>query len=43
MALRFGTAGVPLSAKDSTTESGIRRIKELGLDALKLNLSVVSE
>ncbi|MGI6449837.1 MAG: TIM barrel protein [Desulfitobacteriia bacterium] len=36
MALRFGTAGVPLSAKDSTTESGIRRIKELGLDALEV-------
>ncbi|HHV65191.1 MAG TPA: TIM barrel protein [Peptococcaceae bacterium] len=36
MSLKFGTAGVPLSAKDSTTEAGIKRIKELGLDAMEV-------
>jgi len=36
MALRFGTAGVPRSAKGTSTEDGIRRIRELGLDHLEM-------
>ncbi len=36
MPLLFGTAGVPLSAKDTSSESGVRRIRELGLQALEL-------
>jgi len=34
--LRFGTAGVPHSTKGSDTESGIRRIRELGLDHMEI-------
>jgi deoxyribonuclease-4 len=36
MALKFGTAGVPLSAKAGTTEAGIHKVRELGLDALEV-------
>ncbi|MDI6813341.1 MAG: TIM barrel protein [Desulfitobacteriaceae bacterium] len=36
MPLLFGTAGVPLSSTDRSSEGGIRRIKELGLGALEL-------
>jgi deoxyribonuclease-4 len=34
--IKFGTAGVPLSASDSSTEAGIKRIRELGLDAMEV-------
>jgi len=34
--LKFGTAGVPLSAKVRSTESGIVRSRELGLDAMEV-------
>lgn len=36
MALLFGTAGVPLSATERSSESGVRRIRELNLGALEL-------
>lgn len=36
MALLFGTAGVPLSATERSTEAGIVRVRELGLDALEV-------
>ncbi|MCK4352657.1 TIM barrel protein [candidate division WOR-3 bacterium] len=36
MKLLFGTAGVPLSATSRTTESGIQKINELGLDCMEL-------
>lgn len=36
MPLLFGTAGVPLSAADRSSEGGVRRIRELNLDALEL-------
>lgn len=36
MALRFGTAGVPLSASKTSTEAGVVRVRELGLDALEV-------
>jgi len=36
VALKFGTAGVPLSTKEGSTEAGIRRVKELGLDAMEV-------
>lgn len=36
MKLLFGTAGVPRSAKSQDTISGLRRIKELGLDTMEL-------
>lgn len=36
MPLLFGTAGVPLSAAERSSEAGIRKIKELGLGALEL-------
>ncbi len=36
MAIKFGTAGVPLSAKDSSTESGVKRAGELGLEAMEV-------
>lgn len=36
MPLLFGTAGIPLSSKDKSSESGVRRIRELNLDALEL-------
>jgi deoxyribonuclease-4 len=34
--LLFGTAGVPLSATDRSSESGVQRIRELGLGALEI-------
>jgi deoxyribonuclease IV len=34
--LLFGTAGVPLSTKERSSEGGVRRIKELQLGALEL-------
>ncbi len=36
MELLFGSAGVPNSAKDRSTEGGIRRIAELGLGCMEL-------
>lgn len=36
MPLLFGTAGVPLSSKDRSSEGGIRRNRELNLGALEL-------
>ncbi|WP_240985913.1 TIM barrel protein [Acididesulfobacillus acetoxydans] len=36
MPLLFGTAGVPLSATDRSSQGGIRKIQELGLGALEL-------
>ena len=36
MPLLFGTAGVPLSSADRSSESGVRRIRELKLGALEL-------
>lgn len=36
MPLLFGTAGVPLSAKDQSSEGGVRRIRELNLGAMEL-------
>ena len=36
MPLLFGTAGVPLSSMDRSSEGGVRRIRELKLDALEL-------
>lgn len=34
--LLFGTAGVPISTKERSSEGGVRRIRELGLNALEL-------
>ena len=34
--LRFGTAGIPFSTKQRNTINGIKRVKELGLDAMEL-------
>ena len=34
--LLFGTAGIPISAKGSSTEEGIEEVKNLGLDAMEL-------
>jgi deoxyribonuclease-4 len=34
--LRFGTAGIPVSAKGTSTREGIRVLKTLGLEALEL-------
>lgn len=34
--LRFGTAGVPLSAKGKGSLEGLKRVAELGLDAMEL-------
>lgn len=34
--LRFGTAGIPLSTVPHATEQGVRRVRELGLDAMEL-------
>ncbi len=34
--LLFGTAGIPISAKGSSTEDGIAAVKEIGLDAMEL-------
>jgi len=36
LALLFGTAGVPLSAAERSSESGVRRIRDLNLGALEL-------
>ncbi|AET70065.1 endonuclease IV [Desulfosporosinus orientis DSM 765] len=36
MPLLFGTAGVPLSAKDRSSEGGVRRVRELNLEAMEL-------
>jgi deoxyribonuclease-4 len=36
LSLLFGTAGIPLSSKDKSSESGVRRIRELNLDVLEL-------
>ncbi|WP_407307762.1 TIM barrel protein [Desulfosporosinus sp. SB140] len=36
MPLLFGTAGVPLSSADRSSEGGVRRIHELKLDAMEL-------
>ena len=34
--LRFGTAGIPLSTDKRSTVDGIKRVRELGLDAMEL-------
>ena len=34
--LRFGTAGIPLSTGKRSTVDGIKRVRELGLDAMEL-------
>ncbi|KKQ93411.1 MAG: Endonuclease IV, partial [candidate division CPR2 bacterium GW2011_GWC2_39_10] len=34
--LRFGTAGIPLSTGKPSTENGINRVKELGLECMEL-------
>ena len=34
--LNFGTAGIPLSTKPRNTINGVKRVKELGLDAMEL-------
>lgn len=34
--LMFGTAGIPISTEQRTTENGIARVKELGLSAMEL-------
>lgn len=36
MPLLFGTAGVPVSSKDRSSEGGVRRVRELNLGALEL-------
>ncbi|MDA8229674.1 MAG: TIM barrel protein [Desulfitobacterium hafniense] len=36
MPLLFGTAGVPISARENSSEGGVRRIRELNLDVLEL-------
>lgn len=36
MAILFGTAGVPLSSRERSTEAGVQRVKELGLDAMEV-------
>lgn len=36
MPLLFGTAGVPISSKDRSSEGGVRRVRELNLGALEL-------
>lgn len=36
MALLFGTAGIPISAKNRSTEGGIRQMKALGLDCMEI-------
>ncbi len=36
MKLLFGTAGIPISAKNGNTIDGIKRVHELGLDAMEL-------
>ena len=34
--LLFGTAGIPISTTDRSTEAGIKRIKELGLECMEM-------
>jgi len=34
--IRIGTAGIPISAEERTTFGGLKRIKELGLNALEI-------
>ncbi len=34
--LLFGPAGIPLSASEPSTEAGIRRVRELGLDCMEV-------
>ena len=34
--LRFGTAGIPLSAKGLGSQEGIKKVRELGLDSMEL-------
>jgi deoxyribonuclease-4 len=34
--LRFGTSGIPLSSARRTTEAGVRRARELGLDCMEM-------
>lgn len=36
MVIKIGTAGAPISSKDGSTEAGIIRIGELGLDAMEV-------
>ena len=36
MTILFGTAGVPLSSKERSTEAGVLRVRELGLDAMEV-------
>lgn len=36
MTVKFGTAGVPLSTKESSSEAGIIRVRELGLEAMEV-------
>jgi len=45
--LRFGTGGIPHSSEPETTEGGISRIRELGLDCMELefvrNVTITSD
>lgn len=45
--LRFGTGGIPHSSEPETTEGGINRIRELGLDCMELefvrNVTITSD
>lgn len=34
--LRFGTAGIPMSTEAPNTESGVKQVRKLGLDAMEL-------
>ncbi|NMA69919.1 MAG: TIM barrel protein [Desulfitobacterium sp.] len=36
MPLLFGTAGIPVSSKKRATEEGVRRVRQLGLDAMEV-------
>lgn len=36
MGLIFGTAGVPLSSEEKSTEAGVKRVREVGLDAMEV-------
>lgn len=36
MPLLFGTAGVPISTKERSTEAGVKRVRELQLDAMEI-------
>lgn len=36
MDIKFGTAGVPFSSKESSTEAGIIRVRELGMEAMEV-------